>query len=33
MSKTSNLPDEYIRLDEMARDEKQYNLNIYEFFF
>ncbi|EBP7550119.1 DUF4765 family protein, partial [Salmonella enterica] len=30
---TSNLPDEYIRLDEMARDEKQYNLNIYEFFF
>ncbi|EAN8913565.1 DUF4765 family protein [Salmonella enterica] len=28
---TSNLPDEYIRLDEMARDEKQYNLNIYEF--
>lgn len=29
---TSNLPDEYIRLDEMASDEKQYNLNIYEFF-
>ncbi|VFS72721.1 T3SS secreted effector EspN-like protein [Salmonella enterica subsp. diarizonae] len=29
----SNLPEEYIHLDEMARDEKEYSLNIYEFFF
>ncbi|EDH4583562.1 DUF4765 domain-containing protein [Salmonella enterica] len=29
----SNLPEEYIHLDEMARDEKEYGLNIYEFFF
>ncbi|EDI1753076.1 hypothetical protein GD488_26965, partial [Salmonella enterica] len=29
----SNLPKEYIHLDEMARDEKEYSLNIYEFFF
>lgn len=29
----SNLPEEYIKLDEMAKDEKKNSLNIYEFFF
>ncbi|EAU5301601.1 DUF4765 family protein, partial [Salmonella enterica] len=29
----SNLPKEYTRLDEMARDEKEYSLNIFDFFF
>ncbi|EEH2365266.1 DUF4765 family protein [Salmonella enterica subsp. enterica] len=29
----SNLPEEYIKLDEMAKDEEKNSLNIYEFFF
>ncbi|EAR9993026.1 DUF4765 family protein [Salmonella enterica] len=29
----SNLPGEYIKLDEMAKDEEKNSLNIYEFFF
>ncbi|ECJ8289779.1 DUF4765 family protein, partial [Salmonella enterica] len=29
----SNLPEEYIKLDEMAKDEKKNSLNIYDFFF
>ncbi|EOH0856325.1 DUF4765 family protein [Salmonella enterica subsp. enterica serovar 50:k:e,n,x,z15] len=29
----SNLPEEYIKLDERAKDEKTNNLNIYDFFF
>lgn len=29
----SNLPEEYIKLDEMAKDEERNSLNIYEFFF
>ncbi|ECG3777830.1 DUF4765 family protein [Salmonella enterica subsp. enterica serovar Breukelen] len=29
----SNLPEEYIKLDEMAKDEEKSSLNIYEFFF
>ncbi|EDS9103002.1 DUF4765 family protein [Salmonella enterica subsp. enterica serovar Urbana] len=29
----SNLPEEYIKLDEMAKDEEKNILNIYEFFF
>ncbi|EGQ2567787.1 DUF4765 family protein [Salmonella enterica] len=29
----SNLPEEYIKLDEMAKDEENNSLNIYEFFF
>lgn len=28
----SNLPEEYIKLDEMAKDEKKNSLNIYDFF-
>ncbi|ECJ5866713.1 DUF4765 family protein [Salmonella enterica subsp. salamae] len=28
-----NLPEEYIKLDEMAKDEEKNSLNIYEFFF
>ncbi|RJS30407.1 DUF4765 family protein, partial [Salmonella enterica subsp. enterica serovar Schwarzengrund] len=31
--KISNLPEEYIKLDEMAKDEEKNSLNIYEFFF
>ncbi|EBF6270416.1 DUF4765 family protein [Salmonella enterica] len=29
----SNLPEEYIKLDEMAKDEGKNSLNIYDFFF
>ncbi|EIZ5584141.1 DUF4765 family protein, partial [Salmonella enterica] len=29
----SNLPKEYIKLDEMAKDEEKNSLNIYDFFF
>ncbi|EIY8245887.1 DUF4765 family protein [Salmonella enterica] len=29
----SNLPKDYIHLDEMARDEKEYSLNVFDFFF
>ncbi|EKE1914764.1 DUF4765 family protein [Salmonella enterica] len=29
----SNLPEEYIKLDEMAKDEEKNSLNIYELFF
>ncbi|EEJ7903755.1 DUF4765 family protein [Salmonella enterica] len=29
----SNLPEEYIKLDKMAKDEKKNSLNIYDFFF
>ncbi|HAK8090632.1 TPA: DUF4765 family protein [Salmonella enterica] len=29
----SNLPQEYIKLDEMAKDEEKNGLNIYDFFF
>ncbi|ECR7491519.1 DUF4765 family protein, partial [Salmonella enterica] len=29
----SNLPKEYINLDEMAKDEEKNSLNIYDFFF
>ncbi|EHB7430735.1 DUF4765 family protein, partial [Salmonella enterica subsp. enterica serovar Derby] len=29
----SNLPEEYIKLDEMAKDEEKNSLNIYDFFF
>lgn len=29
----SNLPEEYIKLDEMAKDEEKNRLNIYDFFF
>ncbi|CEB65865.1 TPA: DUF4765 family protein [Salmonella enterica subsp. enterica serovar Typhi] len=29
----SNLPEEYIKLDEMAKDEEKNSLNIHEFFF
>ncbi|EJF5606865.1 DUF4765 family protein [Salmonella enterica] len=29
----SKLPEEYIKLDEMAKDEKKNSLNIYDFFF
>ncbi|EHG2692757.1 DUF4765 family protein [Salmonella enterica] len=29
----SNLPEEYIKLDEMAKNEEKNSLNIYEFFF
>ncbi|EAM2855966.1 DUF4765 family protein [Salmonella enterica] len=29
----SNLPEEYIKLDEMAKDEEKNSLNIYEYFF
>ncbi|HAE0843066.1 TPA_asm: DUF4765 family protein, partial [Salmonella enterica subsp. enterica serovar Senftenberg] len=29
----SNLPGEYIKLDEMAKDEEKNRLNIYDFFF
>ncbi|EMG4048507.1 DUF4765 family protein [Salmonella enterica] len=29
----SNLPEEYIKLDKMAKDEEKNSLNIYEFFF
>lgn len=28
----SNLPQEYIKLDEMAKDEEKNGLNIYDFF-
>lgn len=27
----SNLPKDYIHLDEMARDEKEYSLNVFDF--